>query len=73
MSAAFILVNSVAGIVALGSTAVVMTMDHALWIIAAFVGGLLGAYIGAMPYSALRLKQVLGAVLLLASVKLLFA
>lgn len=73
VSAAFIFVNSVAGIVALGSTAVVMTMDHALWIIAAFVGGLLGAYIGAKHYSALRLKQVLGAVLLLASVKLLFA
>lgn len=73
VSAAFIFVNSVAGIVALGSTTIVMTMDHALWIVAAFVGGLLGAYIGAMHYSALRLKQVLGAVLLLASVKLLFA
>lgn len=73
VSAAFIFVNSVAGIVALGSTAVVITMDHALWIVAAFAGGLLGAYIGAKHYSALRLKQVLGAVLLLASVKLLFA
>jgi len=73
VSAAFIFVNSVAGIVALGSTAVVITMDHALWIVAAFAGGLLGAYIGAKHYSALRLKQVLGAVLLLASVKLLLA
>lgn len=73
VSAAFIFVNSLAGIIALGSTALVMTMDHALWIVAAFVGGLLGAYVGAKHYSALRLKQVLGAVLLLASVKLLFA
>lgn len=73
VSAAFIFVNSVAGIIALGSTALVMTMDHALWIVAAFVGGLLGAYVGAKHYSALRLKQLLGAVLLLASVKLFFA
>lgn len=73
VSAAFIFVNSVAGIVALGSTALVMTMDHALWIVAAFAGGLLGAFIGARHYSAVRLKQVLGVVLLLASVKLLFA
>ncbi len=73
VSAAFIFVNSVAGIVALGGTAVEMTMDHALWIVAAFVGGLLGAYVGARHYTAVRLKQVLGAVLLLASVKLFFA
>ena len=73
VSAAFIFVNSVAGIIALGSTAVVMTMDHGIWIAAALAGGLLGAYIGAKHYSPLRLKQVLGAVLLLASVKLLFA
>jgi len=73
VSAAFIFVNSVAGIIALGNTALVMTLDHALWIVVAFAGGLLGAYIGAQHYSAFRLKQVLGAVLLLASVKLFFA
>lgn len=73
VSAAFIFVNSIAGIVALGGAALVMTMDHALWIVAAFAGGLLGAYVGAKHYSALRLKQLLGAVLLMASVKLLFA
>lgn len=73
VSAAFIFVNSVAGLLALGSAAMVMTIDHAIWLVAAFAGGLLGAYIGAKHYSALRLKQVLGAVLLMASVKLLFA
>lgn len=71
VSAAFIFVNSVAGIIALGGPALVTTMDHAHWIVAAFIGGLLGAYVGARHYSALRLKQVLGVVLLMASVKLL--
>ncbi|MBL7938491.1 MAG: sulfite exporter TauE/SafE family protein [Flavobacteriales bacterium] len=73
VSAAFIFVNSLAGIVALSDTALPITMDHVPWIVAAFAGGMLGSYIGAKYYSAKRLKQVLGAVLLFASVKLLIA
>ncbi|HRH68024.1 MAG TPA: sulfite exporter TauE/SafE family protein [Flavobacteriales bacterium] len=73
VSAAFIFVNSLAGIVALSDTALPITMDHVPWIVAAFAGGMLGSYIGAKHYSAKRLKQVLGAVLLFASVKLLIA
>lgn len=72
VSAAFIFVNSAAGMFGLGSS-VVLGQHQFLWIAAAFIGGLIGAYIGARRFHEARLKQVLGVVLLLASVKLFWA
>ncbi len=73
VSAAFIFVNSAAGLIGLGDVTSVITMQHVFWISAVLIGGSLGAFVGAKRYSELGLRKVLGAVLLLASVKLLFA
>ncbi len=73
VSAAFIFVNSAAGIVGLGGIGPSVGVEQVGWVAAAVIGGLLGAYTGALRYSEVRLRQVLGAVLLLASVKLFWA
>ncbi|MBX2972503.1 MAG: sulfite exporter TauE/SafE family protein [Flavobacteriales bacterium] len=75
VSAAFIFVNSAAGLisVAVSKGLSMFGPDHLIWIAAALAGGSLGAYIGAQRFSQLRLRQVLGIVLLLASFKLFFA
>ncbi|HOY27813.1 MAG TPA: sulfite exporter TauE/SafE family protein [Flavobacteriales bacterium] len=75
ISSAFIFVNSLAG---LGSLAAsegfgMFNGDHLLWISAALLGGTCGAYVGAQRFSQVRLRQVLGGVLLFASIKLFFA
>ena len=72
VSAAFILVNSLAGLFGLEEVRSVVTTQHLLWIGAVLVGGAIGAYVGAQRYSETRLRQVLGGVLLLASFKLFF-
>ncbi len=75
VSAAFILVNSVAGILgnltanydALNS----LTSGVWLWIGAAVVGGLIGSTLGAKRFNSLTLRRVLAVVLLFAAVKLI--
>ena len=75
VSAAFIFVNSAAGLFSMGfSTGLgVFGLEHFLWIAAALVGGASGAYIGAHRFTQLGLRQVLAVVLLFASVKLFIA
>ncbi|HRF82020.1 MAG TPA: sulfite exporter TauE/SafE family protein [Flavobacteriales bacterium] len=75
VSAAFIFVNSLAGLISLGASSGsgLFDRDHVVWVGAALLGGSLGAYIGAQRFSQLRLRQVLGVVLLFASIKLFFA
>lgn len=71
VSALFIFVNSIAGITG------VLLKDNNIspviyeWLIVAFVGGLLGAYYGRKNFSNQLLKQLLGIVLIIASIKLL--
>jgi len=71
VSALFIFVNSIAGITG------VLLKDNNIspviyqWLIIAFVGGLLGAYYGRKNFSNQLLKQLLGIVLIIASIKLL--
>lgn len=72
VSAAFIFVNSMAGLLGMGDP-VLMGPEHFAWIMAAFLGGMLGAYIGARRFQEVRLKQVLGVILLMACVKLFWA
>ena len=70
ISAAFILVNSTSGLA--GALGRGETLDPTMWplILVAVVGGLAGGWIGARRLPEPRLRQVLGAVLLLACVKL---
>lgn len=71
ISALFIFVNSVSGLISLFSKGA--TIDHAVytWLLIAIAGGLLGAYYGRQKLSNTILKRVLAIVLLIASVKLL--
>lgn len=68
VSALFILVNSLSGLVALASTG----LPPFAWssLLAALAGGALGSWVGAEKLSAVRLRQALGLVLLFASIKL---
>ena len=71
VSALFIFVNSVAGLIGLFTKGV--TIDHSvyLWVAVALVGGLAGSYIGSRKLNNPVLKKVLSFVLLIASIKLL--
>lgn len=71
-SALFILVNSAAGLVKLTSLDVAFTHDMFIWVAVAIIGGVLGSWIGARKAPEPRLRQALGIVLLLASVKLIW-
>jgi len=72
ISAGFIFVNSVAGLGGMFTQGISFTGDMVMYIIVAFVGGLLGAYLGSKKFNQNVLKYVLATVLLLASYKLLF-
>jgi uncharacterized membrane protein YfcA len=72
ISAAFIFVNSVAGLGGMLTQGISFTGDMVMYIIIAFTGGLLGAYFGSKKFNQNVLKYVLATVLLLASYKLLF-
>jgi len=70
ISALFIFVNSAAGL--LGQYSIGFHYPRTMPYIIALVviGGFLGSYLGATKWSALRIKQVLAGVLLLASLKI---
>lgn len=70
-SSLFIFVNSLSGLAKLQSVHNVLTPQLLLWTAAAVAGGLLGSWIGARRAPEPRLRQALGAVLLLASIKLI--
>jgi len=72
ISAAFIFVNSVAGLGGMLTQGISFTGNMVMYIVIAFIGGLLGAYFGAKKFNQNVLKYVLATVLLLASYKLLF-
>jgi len=72
ISAAFIFVNSIAGLGGMLTKGISFTGNMVLYIVIAFVGGLLGAYFGSKKLNQNALKYVLATVLLLASYKLLF-
>lgn len=69
VSAPFIFVNSLAGLIGLMPAATLHPPTFGLWIAATLVGGLLGARLGSERWPQVRLRQALGAVLLVASTK----
>ncbi|RZJ47086.1 MAG: sulfite exporter TauE/SafE family protein [Chryseobacterium sp.] len=71
ISAAFIFVNSVAGLGGMITQGISFTGDMVMYIVVAFTGGLLGAYLGSKKFNQNVLKYVLATVLLMASYKLL--
>lgn len=72
ISAAFILANSISGL--LGNVAAVATLPPALpiWLIAVAAGGLVGAEAGARRLGTVGFRRALAAVLLVAGLKLIF-
>jgi uncharacterized membrane protein YfcA len=70
VSALFIFVNSIAGLAGMSIQALHLDQHMLIWSGTAIVGGLLGSFIGARRAPEPRLRQALGAVLLLASIKL---
>jgi uncharacterized membrane protein YfcA len=72
ISAAFILANSISGL--LGNVAAVSSLPPALpiWLVAVAAGGLVGAEIGARRLGTVGLRRALAVVLLVAGLKLIF-
>ncbi len=73
ISALFILVNSISGL--LGNRAQVLELPTTvwIWITAAIIGGIIGATLGSYKFNSLTLRRVLAFGLLIAGAKLIFA
>jgi uncharacterized membrane protein YfcA len=72
ISALFIFVNSLSGLMGQLTKGINFSADMLMYVVVAFAGGLLGAYVGSLKLKAVALKNVLAAVLLVAAYKLLF-
>ena len=71
ISAAFIFVNSLAGLGGQLTKGIEFTSDMFLYVAIAFSGGLCGSYLGALKFNQVVLKNILAFVLLLAAGKLI--
>ena len=71
ISAAFIFVNSVAGLAGQLTKGIHFSVDMLSYVAIAFAGGMFGAYYGAHRFKQTVLKNVLSIVLLFAAIKLL--
>jgi len=71
ISALFIFVNSVAGLLGQFTKGITFTQDMTMYVVIAFTGGMLGAYLGSLKFNQNILKYTLATVLLVASYKLL--
>ncbi len=77
VSALFILVNSIAGLLGnwlLGKDSQIFNLSSNVWfwIIAAIIGGLIGATVGSYRFNSLTLRRILAFGLLVAGAKLIF-
>jgi uncharacterized membrane protein YfcA len=73
ISALFIFLNSASGLLGLLTTGINYSTQIIWWVLIAFSGGILGAYVGSFKMSLLKLKYLLAFVLFLASIKLFLA
>lgn len=69
-SAAFIFLNSLAGLSGHVFSGMEVSPRIAIWIVAVVIGGLIGSWTGGFKLSATHLKYLITAVLLVASIKL---
>jgi len=72
ISALFIFVNSIAGLLGQMHQGIVFSSPMSVMIAVAITGGLIGSYIGAKQLNVSLLKKVLAVVLFIASLKLVF-
>jgi uncharacterized membrane protein YfcA len=72
ISALFIFINSLSGLAGQLTKGIHFSADMYAYVAIAFVGGLCGAFFGALRFKQMILKNVLAAVLMLAAYKLLF-
>lgn len=72
-SAAFIFVNSISGVFGRVTAGTFALGPLLPFLIAAFIGGLLGSHLGAVRYSGRTIRRLLGIVLLVAAAKLFVA
>ena len=72
VSAAFILVNSVAGLVGESLSVHALPSAAPLWAGAVMVGGLIGSELGVRQLAEVTLRRLLAVVLAIAGLKLLF-
>jgi uncharacterized protein len=73
ISAAFILVNSIAGLLGNFSKISLLPMETPLWAIAAIGGGFLGARFGSHHFNDRAIRRMLAVVLIIAGMKAIFA
>ncbi|MDP2335431.1 MAG: sulfite exporter TauE/SafE family protein [Bacteroidota bacterium] len=69
-SALFIFLNSISGLFGLATSGFTLEPHIVVWIIVGIVGGISGSYMGSFSLKSDKLKFVLAAVLLMASIKL---
>lgn len=72
ISALFIFVNSIAGLMGQFTQGITLSNHMVMYVAVAFTGGLIGAYFGSKKFNQNILKYTLATVLLMASYKLLF-
>jgi len=72
VSAAFILVNSIAGILGHLASVAYVPAEAAYWSAAAPAGGWVGADLGSRKLNAVWLRPMLGIVLVIAGFKMIF-
>jgi uncharacterized membrane protein YfcA len=73
VSAAFILVNSSAGLLGHVASLQALPREIPIWAAAAIAGGLVGSWLGARRLSGPTLRRVLAVVLVIAGVKMILA
>lgn len=71
VSALFIFVNSISGMIGILSKGVAINPSVYLWVVVALLGGFAGAYLGSKIFANPVLKKILAFVLVIASIKLL--
>jgi uncharacterized protein len=72
ISAMFILVNSISGLLGSYSQINLLPATVWLWILSAISGGIIGSTIGSRYFDSITLRRVLSAVLMFAGLKLIF-
>ena len=72
VSALFILVNSISGLLGNYTQLAILPPNVWVWVVAAIVGGLMGSTLGAKRFDSLTLRRVLAVVLLFAALKLVW-
>jgi uncharacterized protein len=72
LSAAFIVVNSISGLLAIKGLTIELSSAEITWMAGAIIGGTAGSYLGSHKFGNHAVSSILALVLAIASVKLIF-